>query len=101
MYVITGATGNNGHIVATRLLEAGQKVRVVGRSRERLQQFAEQKAEIAVADLRDESAVITAFSDATAVFAMMPPSLTSQNYRAEQDQISDVLAKAIRTTGVP
>ena len=101
MYVITGATGNTGHIVATRLLEAGQKVRVVGRSRERLQHFAEQKAEIAVADLRDESAVITAFSDATAVFAMIPPSLTSQNYRAEQDQTSDALAKAIRTTGVP
>lgn len=101
MYVITGATGNTGHVIATRLLAAGQKVRVVGRSRERLQHFAEQKAEVAVADLRDESSVISAFSDATAVFAMIPPSLTSQDYRAEQDQTSDVLAKAIRTIGVP
>ncbi|HET6863214.1 MAG TPA: NmrA family NAD(P)-binding protein [Pyrinomonadaceae bacterium] len=101
MYVITGATGNTGHVIATRLLDAGQKVRVVGRSRERMQHFAEQKAEIAVADLRDESAVITAFSDATAVFAMIPPNMTSQNYRAEQDQTSDVLANAIKRTGVP
>jgi uncharacterized protein YbjT (DUF2867 family) len=66
-----------------------------------MQHFAEQKAEIAVADLRDESAVITAFSDATAVFAMIPPSMTSQNYRAEQDQTSDSIANAIKRTGVP
>jgi len=101
MYVITGATGNTGHVLATRLLEAGQKVRVVGRSRERLQQFAARNAEVAVADLRDESAVVTAFSDANAVFAMIPPSMTSSNYRAEQDQTSDVIAKAIEKTGVP
>ena len=54
MYVIIGASGNTGHVLATRLLEAGQKVRVVGRSQERLQEFADKKAEVAVADLRDE-----------------------------------------------
>jgi len=101
MYVITGASGNTGHVLATRLLEVGQKVRVVGRSRERLQGFADKNAEVAVADLRDEGAVTTAFSDATAVFVMIPPSMTSLNYRAEQDQTSDVFAKAIRKTGVP
>jgi len=101
MYVITGATGNTGHVLATRLLEAGQKVRVVGRSRERLQRFADKNAEVAVADLRDESAVVRAFSDAKAVFAMIPPSLTSSSYRAEQDQTSDVIATAIKKTGVP
>jgi len=66
-----------------------------------LQQFAARNAEVAIADLRDESAVVTAFSDAKAVFAMIPPSMTSSNYRAEQDQTSDVIAKAIEKTGVP
>ena len=37
MYVITGATGNTGSVVAERLLEAGQKVRVVGRDPKRLE----------------------------------------------------------------
>jgi uncharacterized protein YbjT (DUF2867 family) len=101
MYVITGATGNTGHVLATRLLEAGQKVRVVGRSRERLQGFADKHAEVAVADLRDENAVVRAFSDANAVFALIPPSMTSTDYRAEQDQTSDVIAAAIKKTGVP
>ncbi|HYL62421.1 MAG TPA: NAD(P)-binding domain-containing protein, partial [Candidatus Methylomirabilis sp.] len=40
MYVILGATGNTGAAVADNLLAAGQKVKVVGRSKERLARFA-------------------------------------------------------------
>ena len=29
MYVVTGATGNTGSIIANRLLDAGKKVRVI------------------------------------------------------------------------
>jgi uncharacterized protein YbjT (DUF2867 family) len=36
MYVITGATGNTGSVVAERLLAEGEKVRVVGRDPKRL-----------------------------------------------------------------
>ncbi len=35
-YVILGATGNTGSIVANSLLSKGKKVRVVGRDAERL-----------------------------------------------------------------
>ena len=31
MYVITGATGNTGSVVAEKLLAKGEKVRVIGR----------------------------------------------------------------------
>ena len=37
MYVILGASGNTGSIIANSLLSAGQKVRVVGRDSGRLQ----------------------------------------------------------------
>ena len=40
MYVITGATGNTGKVVAERLLAEGRKVRVVGRNAEKLQPCA-------------------------------------------------------------
>ena len=38
MYVITGASGNCGHVLGEKLLGAGKKVRAIGRSAERLQQ---------------------------------------------------------------
>ena len=41
MYLITGATGNTGSVIAERLLKAGQKVRVVGRDPKRLEKFTE------------------------------------------------------------
>ena len=37
MYVITGATGNTGRIIAETLLANGKKVRAIGRNAKRLQ----------------------------------------------------------------
>jgi uncharacterized protein YbjT (DUF2867 family) len=53
MYVVLGASGNTGHIVAKTLLARGQKVRVVGRNATHLQLLATQGAEIFVADVTD------------------------------------------------
>jgi uncharacterized protein YbjT (DUF2867 family) len=39
-YVILGATGHTGSVVADVLLSKGQKVRVIGRDKGRLQRFA-------------------------------------------------------------
>ena len=75
MYVITGATGNTGSVVADRLLEAGQKVRVVGRDPKRLEKFTEQGAESFVADATDAGALTNAFAGAKAVYAMIPPNI--------------------------
>jgi len=43
MYVILGATGNTGSIIANFLLSAGKKVRVVGRDSGRLQRFGQRR----------------------------------------------------------
>ena len=36
MYVIVGATGNTGSVIAEKLLAKGEKVRAVGRNKEKL-----------------------------------------------------------------
>ena len=77
MYVVTGATGNTGRVVANRLLDQGKKVRVIGRNRERLQPFVARGAEAFVADLSDQTAVKQAFAGANAVYAMIPPDVAS------------------------
>lgn len=100
MYIITGATGNTGNIVAKTLLGLSQKVRVVGRNAERLEPFAMEGAEPFVCDLNDAAALAEAFSGAKAVYAMIPPSLTSDNYRADQERASDAIARAVEQAGV-
>jgi len=51
MYVVTGATGNTGSVVARSLLAAGKPVRVVARNSNRLKALTDRGAEPFVADL--------------------------------------------------
>jgi uncharacterized protein YbjT (DUF2867 family) len=100
MYVILGATGNTGKIVAETLLDSGQKVRVVGRSKDRLEGFTVLGADVFEANVADSAALTTAFTGARAVYALVPPNMASPDYRAEQDAASASIAKALEAAGV-
>lgn len=100
MYVITGATGNTGNIIARTLLGLGRKVRAIGRSADRLEALAAKGAEPFVCDITDAAALIKAFTGAKAVYAMVPPSMTSENYRADQDSVTNAIARAVEEAGV-
>jgi uncharacterized protein YbjT (DUF2867 family) len=100
MYVILGASGHTGKVVAEKLLDGGQKVRVVGRSKQRLEGFTVLGAEIFEANLADSAAVTKAFKGAKAVYALVPPNLASPDYRAEQNAVTESLAKALEAAGV-
>ena len=100
MYVILGATGNTGAVVADRLLSQGQKVRVVGRSKERLAKFGKRGAEVVEADLTRPAQLKQAFHGAKAVYAMIPPNLTSPDVRAYQNEVAEATAQALEAAGV-
>src|SRR5688572_88924 len=100
MYVITGATGNTGNVVARKLLSEGKQVRAIGRSRDRLASLANAGAEAFVCDITDTAALTKAFSGARAVYAMIPSAMTTQGLRADQDQTADAIARAIEQSGV-
>jgi uncharacterized protein YbjT (DUF2867 family) len=100
MYVITGATGNTGQRIAQALLQAGQAVRVIGRSAERLQPLVDGGAQAAVGDLHDADFLADAFAGATAVYAMIPPNFGAPDFRAYQNQVGDALVEGVRRAGV-
>lgn len=100
MYVVTGATGNTGSVVARHLLDQKKTVRVIGRSKDRLQPLVDLGAEAFVADLSDQAALAKAFSGADAVYAMVPPSLTSQDFRDDQRRVARAIAAALEQAGV-
>jgi uncharacterized protein YbjT (DUF2867 family) len=100
MYVVLGATGNTGSVVAKALLERSQKVRVVGRSKERLAGFVVLGAEAFEANLMDSKALTKAFTGARAVYSLLPPDLASTDYRAQQDKEANSIASALEAAGV-
>lgn len=101
MYVITGATGHTGSIAARTLLSRGKKVRAISRSAERLQSLASAGAEPFVADVTDAKRLSEAFRGAEAVYAMIPPNMTSNDVRGYQEQVSDAISSAIANAKVP
>ena len=72
-YVILGATGNTGSIIADTLLLGRKKVRVVGRDAGRLQRFVGKGAEAFTGDVSDAAALTKAFRGARAAYLMLAP----------------------------
>lgn len=94
MYVVLGASGNTGHVVANNLLARGQRVRVVGRNAAHLQPLAAKGAEAFIADLTDTPALIKAFDQADSAYVMIPPNPTSKDPLGYANRVSDAIAAA-------
>ncbi len=100
MYVIMGATGNNGSKLANILLDKGEKVKVIGRSAERLKPFVDRGAEAAVGDVSDVGFLTNVFKGADAVFALIPPAFTSNDFRGYYNEIGANIVRSIQESGV-
>ena len=100
MYVVTGASGNTGSVVAHTLLDRGKRVRVIGRNADHLRQLADRGAEAVIAELTDTAALARAFSGAEAVYAMIPPNSSLPDIYAYDERITTSLVSALRDAGV-
>jgi uncharacterized protein YbjT (DUF2867 family) len=85
-YVVTGATGHIGGIVADRLEAAGHEVRRVSRR--------------TGVDLGDAAALGRAFAGADRAFLLIPPELTDANLRRRQNELGEQLAQAAKAAGI-
>jgi uncharacterized protein YbjT (DUF2867 family) len=100
MYTILGAAGNIGSVITKKLLEKGEKVRVVGRNAASLQQFVLKGAEAFVGDIKDTEALTTALTGARGAFLMLPPGMTSPDYRVDQEVESSAISAAAKNSGL-
>ncbi len=99
MHVVLGASGNTGHIVASTLLDRGQKVRVVSRNPAHLQPFAQRGAETFIADVTDSAALIQAFQQAESAYVMIPPNSTSKDPLGYSNRVVEAISGAIQSAG--
>lgn len=100
MYVIAGATGNTGNRIANLLLDAGQKVKAISRSEEKLSALVAKGAIPAVGDLTDKAFLTQAFDDAESIYALIPPKFDAVDFRAYQNSVGNAFVEAVMATGV-
>jgi len=100
VYVVFGATGHVGEVVARRIVETGRRVRVVARSAAGLAPLARAGAEPVVGNVEDPELVRRALDGAGAAFVLLPP-YAGPGIRAWQDRVAGLLADGLDAARVP
>jgi len=93
MHVILGASGNVGFSVATRLLEDGERVRVITHDPAKKTEWEARGAEVAIADAHDENSLREAFRGGTNLFLLNPPAPpAADTVREERHSVQTILS---------
>lgn len=99
--VVVGATGKVGRASIRELLARGQPVRAVLRDPSKAADLIHAGCEIAVADVRDASALEAAFTGARAVQIICPMSLRAIDALSEMRVIVEALGAALEAARSP
>ncbi|MBK9308635.1 MAG: NmrA family NAD(P)-binding protein [Nitrospira sp.] len=100
MFVVLGATGNTGAVVAETLLGRKHPVRVVVRSNEKGVTWKAKGAEVAVASLDDVAALTRTFEGANGAYVLVPPNYGAEAWLGDQRSRMDRAAEAVKKSGV-
>ncbi|MDP4176049.1 MAG: SDR family NAD(P)-dependent oxidoreductase [Bacteroidota bacterium] len=100
IYVVTGATGNTGSKVADKLLENGRKVIVIARHEDKLKELSGKGAKAMAGDVLDAEFLKNAFKEANALYAMIPPNYTGNDYLSHYKNVSDSIVKAVESSEI-
>ena len=100
-FVVAGATGRVGSVVASELLSHGDDVTVLARDPARAERLAERGATVAVGTLGDQAFLTAALRGADGFFAILPENPAARDFHGERRHIADAIAAAVRESGVP
>ncbi len=95
MYIVSGATGQTGSVVAQTLLEKDLPVRVIVRSEEKGKPWKDLGAEVAVADVQDAESLTKALEGGKVLYLMNPPNEQSENMFVETEKVIKAFQTAI------
>jgi len=100
MFVVAGATGKTGAVVAATLLERKQPVRVIVTNPEKGAAWKAKGADVAVASLEDSQALANALKGATGGYFLVPPNYKALQYLSDRQRLVDSLTAAVESSGL-
>jgi uncharacterized protein YbjT (DUF2867 family) len=100
MITITGASGKTGGKIASLLLDAGERIRVIGRTLEHLNSLAERGAVALAGDQSDENFLTATFKGADAAYVLIPPKFDTPDVRKHYNTFGKAAMNAIRKSGL-
>ena len=99
-YVVTGSLGNISKPLAELLVAAGHTVTVVSSNVNKTAQIESLGAKAAIGSVEDVPFLTSIFAGADAIYTMVPPNLSSGNWKKYITGIGENYASAIQASGV-
>jgi uncharacterized protein YbjT (DUF2867 family) len=100
IFVVAGANGHVGSVVARELLAAGHKVRAFVRDVDKAKALAGQGAELLAGELTDAGSLTRALRGADGAFLLLPPAPAAPDLRALQDRMTHAQTTAVTESGI-
>lgn len=98
--IVTGSLGNIGKPLAMELVEKGHRVTVISSKPEKQKDIEALGANAAIGSLEDVDFLGSTFTDADAVFAIVPPNFTQPDQLEYYRRIGSNYSQAIQLSGV-
>ncbi len=95
MNIILGASGHVGSTVAKQLLKNGEPVQVILRDENKVADWEQKGAKVALADVKDVEALGQAFKGGERLFMMIPPANVAGDVVQDEFHILDNYKKAL------
>jgi uncharacterized protein YbjT (DUF2867 family) len=100
MFIVAGASGRTGRVVAETLIAQGRKVRVLVRNPLEADAWRGRGAEVAFASLEDGPALTRAIDGATGFYALLPETFAAQDFHAHRRRMAEGIAAAVKACRV-
>jgi uncharacterized protein YbjT (DUF2867 family) len=100
MIVVSDASSKTGTEIISALLKAGERVRGIDNSRERLAALRSSGVEPAVGELTDPVFLLSAFRDAESVFFIVPSRSETESVKKYFEDTGSAFVKALRDSKV-
>jgi uncharacterized protein YbjT (DUF2867 family) len=101
VYVVAGATGRVGSVVAAELIGCGETPRVIVRNGTRAGDWAGRGAEVAVGSLDDPRFMADALRGARGFFTLLPENVPPDDFHGARRRMADAMVAAVKDSGVP
>jgi uncharacterized protein YbjT (DUF2867 family) len=101
MYVVFGANGHTGSVVADKLIEHGNRVRAVARDPKKLEALRAKGAEVVAGDVLDATSVANALRGAEGAYLLIPPDNASTDLVARGRRIIDNYVAGLSQQAIP
>lgn len=100
-YVVAGATGRVGSVVASELLARGVQPTLIIRDEKRAAEWRARGAEIAVGSLSDGNFLATTLKGARGFFVLLPENVPPGDFHGGRRRMADAITTAAATSAVP